>query len=308
MRASLAIPVALALAMGACNAVFGIEQLADDPAPRDAGPDATTRVAGGRDATAQGAEVDSSLGASSDDSDNGDGAAFIGSNSDDGGGPPCDGALLCDAGLVCTPTALGCNGAQPQICDSSGSHWTPVGNPCYGADPYCLVGECVPCKPDSVQCAGQQPQVCDATGHWANSASACVNKTCLVTRDDAGTAIPACSGDCAPGQTSGCSNNGPVPCGVDGKWSTPSACVDSTCVNAFDADAGVTVASCQGVCVVGVTQCGVNSSCPGYSSPYSTAIGLQTCNGQGQWGTAVCCGGSCDGGNPVCSQGACGCH
>ena len=57
------------------------------------------------------------------------------------------GDLLGGICLVCPPNALGCNGAQPEQCNASGTAWQDVGLACSGATPTCTDGVCTSTPP-----------------------------------------------------------------------------------------------------------------------------------------------------------------
>ena len=179
-----------------------------------------------------------------------------------------------ECSMSCSPCKhgeLGCNGTQPQQCNSTGTGWSNLGSACSGMTTgVCLRGGCVACTPGAGQCVGaspaQQPQTCDAMGTWQNAGIACAsNQTCV---------LGVCTGVCAPGQTQ-CSGNSLETCNTSGQWSgaaCASLCCGGACVDA-ETDAnncGSCGHSCpSGPCSVGVCDMLLAS---GQTNPQSLAI------------------------------------
>ena len=205
---------------------------------------------------------------------------------------------------VCAPNSTQCSGNGVQTCNASGNWGTSV---------VCTSQACVvtsgtascqgACTPGAPQCDGASLQTCDATGNWGAD-QACPSGACTGTQ---------CSGICVAGATQ-CSGNGLQTC-TAGQWGSPVDCGNQACVGT---GAG---ALCQGVCAPNATSCATDadggststvqtcsatgtwtptSACPfacvngpasGVCAPGTTSCsgnGVQTCETNGQWGSAVC--------------------
>ena len=149
----------------------------------------------------------------------------------------------------------------------------------------CVNGACAGvCVPGTTKCSGNGVQTCGSDGQWSG-AVACSNQACV---------SGACVGSCTPTTTT-CSNNGVETCSASGTYGSPVACANSACVggrmhravragddpvfgpgradvrpngnwgaavactnSACVANGGI--ASCQGTCNPGASQCSGNSA------------------------------------------------
>ena len=211
------------------------------------------------------------------------------------GGVGSDGGAAASCQGSCSPGQVTCNGVQPQVCGGTGL-WQDSGAPCSGGTPACHHGTCVVCDPGAGGCAGPQPQVCNSSGTaWQSSGPTC-----------AGTSSPICLGGacvpCSPGATQCGTATQPQTCDPTGHWQNETGCVDQTCAGGgAGGDAGV--ATCQGQCAAGQTQC-VTSTQPQTCDATGTwqdggACVNQTCVGGGAAGAASCQG--------VCAPGPTNC-
>jgi formylglycine-generating enzyme required for sulfatase activity len=210
-------------------------------------------------------------------------------------------ATACAAGQVCVNgTCEACVPGTTQ-CFSNGVQ-TCTNNGQWGSAVSCGAGTCVQggdagtpsascqgaCTQGNTQCSvsGNGVETCGSSGQWDNPVACSASQTCVGG---------ACTGVCGPSQTQ-CSNNGIETCLPNGAWSSSTACVNKTCAGGSvpdadggaTADAGSSVATCQGVCVVGQNGC--------------SGAQPQTCGADGQWHNQ---GAACSGLIPACLSGAC---
>jgi formylglycine-generating enzyme len=168
----------------------------------------------------------------------------------DSGGDSSSGSSSGGNGVVCTPDAMGCSGAQPQVCNSQGTGWQNQGPACSAPTPACLSGVCV-CSTGALDCDGQQPRTCGTNGQWQNVGPACSGSTpvCL-----AGACVT-----CSPGANQ-CSGSGVDICTSTGQWGSPWACATGVCSGGACTGSTTAGASCSAG-GPGMTNCGASDSC-----------------------------------------------
>lgn len=143
----------------------------------------------------------------------------------------------------CAPDALGCNGQQPQQCNSSGTAWQNVGSAC--TKQACVKGACQgTCTPGSTQCGGVgAQQVCDATGSWKTTVTCSSGQVCNGT---------ACTAGCNIGGTyyapdaadPGDSCESCQPSASTSAWTAIASSDGTSCGTGLVCDSGSCVAKC----------------------------------------------------------------